>query len=132
MGKSKSFSTQANLRHYVYAVRVDALTGAVIEITAGCRIWKSFAQARKHYNGKRDIYYGNSWRDDDRSHLNGAGADLSTRNFYCRQEARMIIDRLDVMVRVYRTSLRRKAKLIEQAKKPVKKVAKKVAKKKTK
>lgn len=132
MSKSKSFSIRAHLRNYTYTAKVDALTGVLVGITAGCRIWKSFAQARKHYNGKRDIYYGNSWRDDDRSHLNGAGADLSTRNFYCRQEARMIIDRLDVMVSVYRTSLRRKAKLIEQAKKPVKKVAKKVAKKKTK
>lgn len=126
MSKTKVFSIQAHLRHYVYAVRVDVLTGEVIEVTAGCRIWKSFGQAYKHYNGQYNPLYGHSWRDDDRSHLNGAGADLSTRNFYYRQEARTIIDRLGVMVNDYRVRLRRKAN--EQAKKPVKKVAKKKTK----
>lgn len=132
MSKSKSFSIRAHLRNFTYTAKVDALTGELVEITAGCRRWGSFAQARQHYNGKRDIYYGSSWRDDDRSHLNGAGADASTRYFYDRQEARMIIDRLNGMVNDYRDRLARKATRIEQAKKPVKKVAKKVAKKKTK
>jgi len=128
VSKSKSFSIRAHLREYTYTAKVNALTGELVEITAGCRHWTSFAQARKHYNGKRDIYYGNSWRDDDRSHLNGPGLADSTRNYYYRQEARTIIDRLDTMVTNYCDRLRRKAKLIEQAKKPVKKVAKKKTK----
>ena len=136
MSKSKSFSIRAHLRDYTYTAKVDALTGELVEITAGCRRWGSFAQARQHYNGKRSPYYGDSWRDDHQSHLNGSGTDGSTRNFYYRREARTIIDRLDVMVSDYCNRLVRKAKLIEQAKKPVKKVAKKpvkkVAKKKTK
>ena len=129
MSKSKSFSIRAHLRDYTYTAKVDALTGELVEITAGCRRWGSFAQARQHYNGKRSPYYGDSWRDDHQSHLNGSGTDGSTRNFYYRREARTIIDRLDVMVSDYCNRLVRKAKLIEQAKKPVKKVAKKVAKK---
>ena len=127
MSKTKVFSTQANLRHYVYAVRVDALTGAVIEITAGCRIWKSFVQAHKHYSGKR-VDIASRWRDDARAHLNGHAGDQSTENFYRRQEARTILDRLAEKVRDYQASLKRKAKLAEQAKVPVKKVAKKKTK----
>ena len=122
MSKSESFSIRALLREYTYTAKVNALTGELVEITAGCRHWTSFAQAREHYRNK---YPACRW-DDDRSHLNGAGADLSTRNFYYRQEARTIIDRLGVMVNDYRVRLRRKAN--EQAKKPVKKVAKKKTK----
>lgn len=132
MSKSKSFSIRALLREYIYTAKVNALTGELVEITAGCRHWTSFAQARMHYDGRHSPYYDNSWRDDRQCHLLGTGADASTRNFYYRQEARTIIDRLAVMVSDYRARLRRKAKRIEQAKKPVKKVAKKVAKKKTK
>ena len=132
MSKSKSFSIRTHLRNYTYTAKVDALTGVLVGITAGCRHWTSFAQARKHYNGRHNPYYGHNWRDDERCHLNGFGTDVSTKNFYYRLEARNIIDRLDVMVSDYCNRLVRKAKLIEQAKKPVKKVAKKVAKKKTK
>ena len=140
MSKSKSFSIRAHLREYTYTAKVNAFTGELVEITAGCRHWTSFAQARKHYNGKHSPYYGHNWRDDERCHLNGTGADDSTRNFYYRQESRTIIDRLDVMVRDYRNRLARKATRAEQAgilakkvaKKSVKKPVKKVAKKKTK
>lgn len=128
MSKTRVFSIQAHLRHYVYAVRVDVLTGEVIEVTAGCRIWKSFGQAYKHYNGQYKALYGQSWRDDTRAHLNGHAGDQSTENFYRRQEARTILDRLAEKVRDYQTRLKRKAKLAEQAKVPVKKVAKKKTK----
>jgi len=124
VSKSKSFSIRAHLREYTYTAKVNALTGELVEITAGCRHWKSFGKARKHYDGQYSIYYGNSWRDDAQAHLNGTGADKSTRNFYYRLESRTIIYRLDAMVSDYCNRLVRKAKLIEQAKK--------VAKKKTK
>lgn len=128
MSKTKSFSIRAHLRDYTYTAEVDALTGDIVEITAGCRHWASFAKAFKHYNGEYDRYYGNSWRDDTQAHLNGAGTDKSTRNYYYRQEARTIIGRLEVMVRDYRDCLVRKAKRARQVKKPVKKVAKKKTK----
>lgn len=140
MSKTKSFSIQAHLRDYTYTAKVNALTGELVEITAGCRHWTSFAQARKHYNGKRNIYYGYSWRDDDQSHLNGPGLADSTSNYYYRHEARAIIDHLDTMVTNYHDRLTRKSTRAEQAgilakkvaKKSVKKPVKKVAKKKTK
>lgn len=138
MSKTKVFSTQANLRHYVYAVRVDALTGAVIEITAGCRIWKSFVQAHKHYNGKR-VDIGSCWWDDARANLNGHAGDDSTKYYYWREEARTILQRLQMLVSDYTHRLERKRRDEEAkastaaklAKKPVKKIAKKAAKKKT-
>ena len=67
-------------------------------------------------------YHASDHLKQDGGNLNGIGIDASTGNFYYRQEARMIIDRLNGMVNDYRARLRRKAN--EQAKK--------VAKKKTK
>ena len=130
MSKTQSFSIRAHLREYIYTAKVNALTGELVEITAGCRHWTSFAQARKHYDGKPgNPSYGSNWRDDNNAHLNGTARDRSTELFFYRLEARIIIDRLDVMVRDYCNRHVRKAKLIEQAKKPVKKVAKKPVKK---
>lgn len=139
MSKTKTFSIQSILRHYSYVCRVDADTGKLINIQAGCRNWTSFAKANRHYDGTHKRALGVTWQDDTRAHLNGHAADDSTIYYYRREEARTILRRLQVLVSDYTHRLERK-RLNEEAKastaaklakKPVKKIAKKAAKKKT-
>lgn len=133
MNKTKSFSIQAILRDYIYTVKVDTVTGKIVTITAGCRCWTSLEQAIAHYNGVYVPHNGQSWRDDTSAHLGGPARADSTKYFFWRKEARIILGRLATRVYAYQNYLARRATRAEQAsilaKKPVKKVTKKIAKK---
>jgi len=137
--KTKTFSIQSILRTYHYVCRVDADTGKLIDIQAGCRRWLSFTQANAHYSGEYIKRNGPAWRDDEMAHLKGHAGDDSTRRYYWREEARIILRRLKTLVSDYTDRLERKRRVEEAkakataklAKKPVKKIAKKATKKKT-
>ena len=52
MAKDISFRVQSELREYEYVAWVRCKTGRVVEITAGCRMWSSFKEARRHYRAE--------------------------------------------------------------------------------
>jgi hypothetical protein len=44
---------QCNIRYYEYVAHLSAKTGRLLRITAGCRVWKTFDDALRHYDGLR-------------------------------------------------------------------------------
>jgi hypothetical protein len=44
---------QCNIRYYEYVAHLSAKTGRLLRITAGCRVWKTFDAALRHYDGLR-------------------------------------------------------------------------------
>lgn len=49
----KRITVSCNIRSYAYTAHLDRKTGKIMAITAGCRKWRTFKKAFKHYDSGR-------------------------------------------------------------------------------
>lgn len=115
----KKFSVQSNLRHYVYSAFVSEATGRLLRVTAGCRKWKTFEEAKRHYRGEAlnrpeyhsDYIYGGLRSVAENYGCNFGGWGQTYLSLYAqRAEARSILNNLSSKVRLYQSRQRKKAK----------------------
>ena len=117
--KTKSFSIRAILRgQYTYTATVDALTGKLVHIRAGCRTWGSFDAARKHYDG---VSRPGEWPDNANADYKRGGRPAEL--YFHRWEAREILWRLDASVSEYAYKIAKKKKAAAKAKRPAAKTS---------
>lgn len=83
--KTITVERKANIRHYTYTAHLSAKTGKLLKIVAGCRKWKTFEEAEAHYRGSTPA--GEKWSD-------GYTPMSDVVRWACRQEARMLLNRL--------------------------------------
>lgn len=87
-------SRPSNFRHYIYTAHIKVLARRIYveKITAGCRTWKSFAEAQAHYDGKGDD--ARKWLAGTSSHRWWWGGDNPSVFEQQRDEAKAILYRL--------------------------------------
>jgi hypothetical protein len=81
------------IRDYTYTAYLSRETGKLLRITAGCRTWRTFAEAEQHYGSEEK-----DWSDDQ---LEGR-----PYRWAARLEARRILDRLQTRVECRQFSIK--------------------------
>ena len=118
--RTKKFSIACILRQHVYVATVNATTGALIDIRAGCRTWHSFDAAKRHYDGVSLPYV---WQHNNNCIDYGFDR-ISIERYYWRHEARRILRSLSSSVFAYqekiRIAKRNKQRALRAAKKKLK------------
>lgn len=98
--EAKKISIACLIRDYTYTAHVSKATGKLSKITAGCRTWKSFKEADRHYE-----------RDKWNEHHYGTFIALTPKAFAQRLEARSILARLRLAVETYQLQCSERRKL---------------------
>jgi hypothetical protein len=111
---SITLDRHSNLRSWTYTVHLSEVDGRVLRVTAGCRSWKTFAEAQAHYEGGGP-YTPNKWTD---MHINSLSDYMKFELRAFRWEARKILRRLECAAedRSYRILEQRKRERIRKRK----------------
>ncbi len=114
MKNRKEIRQRSLIRSYTYVATISTITGKLLRITAGCRTWRDFDHAYRHYKIER-------WWGTATEHHEGPIPQMRTSLIYhiaARREALSILDLLKEKVERYQAK-RRARRTMTRAKAPI-------------
>lgn len=102
----KRIQVKCNIRSYTYVAFIDRKTGKVKAVSGGCRLWRSFAAAFRHYEVGRFSAKYRSFPPQSRTWVLN---DLRGMwdNALHRSESIAVLRRLSIKVFAYQAKVRR-------------------------